>query len=189
MAIYQPPVSIVNVLIFLRTVAAFVLIAGTWWSMTEVAWSSTLIQAHLAKTIAEPQVDPSRSRGDDFMLIDHHVSVCCQDLNNARALALWGTWLGGMPMAAVAFVMWRRSRDRSLKPVLEPVLLAALVFQFASMTIALVLFSLFFPYSGTDDFWPMMFLFGTALASGKAIPLWYRLRQRVVPSEPLLSIL
>jgi hypothetical protein len=173
----------------IKFIFAAVVIGGTWWSMADVAWSSTLIQTHFVKAIAEPPVDPSRESGGGFMIVDDHVSECCEDLNNARALALWGTWLGGVPIAGMALVMWRRYRDRSLKSIAEPFLLTALVFQFASMTIAMLLFSVFLPYAGAEDLWPMLFLLCTALASGMAIPVWYQLRRRVVPSEPLLNIL
>ena len=171
----------------LRTLAAFVLIAGTWWSMAEVSWSSDLIQTHVLKTFAEPPFHAREESGG--FIVDHHVSACCEDLQNARVLAIWGTWLGGMPMAGLAFVVWRRYRDRSLKAIAEPFLLAALVFQFAAMSLALLFLSLFLPYAANDDLWAMLFLLSTALTSGLAIPTWYRLRLRVVPSEPLLNIL
>ena len=81
-----------------------------------------------------------------------------------------------------------------MKSIAEPFLLAALVFQFASMTLALLLFFVFVPYAATDpyavpgDFRWMLFLSCIGLTSGMAIPVWYRLRQCVVPSEPLLNI-
>ena len=178
--------SIVNVLI-LRTLAGLVLIAGTWWSMAEVAWSSTLLQTHFVRAMSEPPVDP------DLIVFDH-VSECCEDFNRTRAMALLGTLLGGMPMAGMSVVLWRRHRNRLMTSIAEPFLLAALVFQFASMTLALLLFFVFVPYAANDpytvpgDFRWMLFLLSIGLTSGMAIPVWYRLRQRVVPSEPPLNI-
>lgn len=169
-------------MLILRAVAAFVLIAGTWWSMADVAWSSDFIQSHFAGALSQPRTD-TRESSDGLMIIDDgYTRSCCADLDLGRALALFATLFGGVPMAGLAFIVGHRRRGRSLGATAEPFLLAAFVFQFASMVIASLLALLFAPYAPSgEDQWIIAYLFLTAVISGMALPIWHGLRNRVVP--------
>jgi hypothetical protein len=46
-----------------RILAAFILIAGTWWSMADVARSSGFIQSHIAGTLVAAWVSPPPADG------------------------------------------------------------------------------------------------------------------------------
>ena len=178
-------------MLILRALAALVLIAGTWWSMADVAWSSDFIQSHFAGALSQPRLDDRRESSDGSMIIDDGHTRCCVDQDTGRALALVTTLFGGVPMAGLAFIVRHRRRGRSLGATAEPFLLAAFIFQFASMVIALLLASLFasmlsYAASGEDQ-WTIGYLIAylllTAVISGIALSIWHGLRNRVVPES------
>lgn len=184
-------------MLILRSLAAFVLIAGTWWSMADVAWSSDFIQSHFAGALSQSRLDDRRESSDGLIIIDDgHTRSCCADLDTGRALAFVTTLFGGVPMAGFAFVIRYRRRGRSLGVTAEPFLLAAFIFQFASMVIALLLAFLFASMLSDaaigDDQWTMAygiaFLLLTAAISGMALPIWHGLRNRVV-SETATAVI
>ena len=172
-------------MLILTSLAVLVLIAGTWWSMVDVAWSSDFIQSHLAGALSQPRLDDRRESSDGLMIIDDgHTRSCCADLDLGRSLALFATLFGGVPMAGLAFIVRHRRRGRSLGPTAEPFLLVAFIFQFASMVIASLLAWLFAPYAPSgEDQWIIAYLFLTAVISGMALPVWHGLRNRVVPAS------
>ena len=174
-------------MLILRSLAVLVLIAGTWWSMADVAWSSDFIQSHFAGALSQPRPDDRRESGDGLMFIGHEYPRCCVDLDTGRALALFTVLLGGIPMAGLAFAARRRWRTRLLRSTAEPFLLAAFIFQFASLMIASLLALLFVPALWAEprgeDLWRIAHFLLTAVMSGMALPVWYALRTRVAPDS------
>jgi len=172
-------------MLILRSVAAFVLIAGTWWSMADATRSSDFIQSHFAGALAQPRPDDRRDSSDGLMIIDdENTRSCCAALDLGRALALFATLFGGIPMAGLALIVRLRRRGRSMGTTAEPFLLAAFIFQFASMVIASLLAFLFAPSAASgEDQWIIAYLFLTAVISGMALPTWHGLRHRVLPQS------
>ena len=170
-------------MLFIRTVAALLLITGTWWCMADAAWSSDFIRANLATVLTTPPPTPPKSTDGLDLVEDGQLSSCCVDFDRARGIAFATMLLGGAPMAGFAVILARRLRGREVPVVAEPFLLAALVFQFASMVLASLLILLFLPdaFGGhfRDGIWFMAFLLPTSIGSGVAVRIWHRLRMQI----------
>jgi len=175
--------------ILLRSFVALVIIAVTWWSMADVAWSSDFIQSQLAGALSQPRLEERRGSGGGLMLVDHVHTRCCVDLDTGRALAIFSTLFGGVPMAGLAYIVRRRRHGRPLGATAEPFLLAAFIFQFAAMVIASLLAFLFAPVvsygPAGEEQWILAYLSLTAVTSGMALPAWHGLRNSVMPESAI----
>lgn len=158
----------------LRSFAALILIAGTWWSMAELIRSSDTIESGTARVIAFSP--PPRSMGglDIIDTCDH----CNADAAVGMGLSIVITILGGGPIAMVTFFLqWLVGRG-SLPSSTQPLLFAAFVFQLAAAVLSLGLvisFLLLEPAAVIlePSAWYLSF---SGIAAAFSMPVLFRLR-------------
>lgn len=167
----------------LRTLGVFLGIALVWWSMAELVMSSTSFESGVRDVMAFSVFrDSARSDGGGLDIIDGggldiiDVSPCCDYATRGFQIALLTSLFGGIPMALLAWIL----RKRPMSSDHRPYLLAAFVFQFASMVIAflpvviMMIAIIYEPIDFEGVLWfAMLALIG--LSGAFALPIWRRL--------------
>lgn len=159
----------------LRTFGAFLGIALVWWSMAALVMLSGSFESGVRDAISFSVFrDSVRSHGSGLDLED--VWHCCTYSTRGYQLALVSTLFGGIPMALLARILKNRPRSSDHRPYL----LAAFVFQFASMVIAflpvaiMMIVIIFEPIDFEGVLWfGLLSLIG--LLGAFALPTWRRL--------------
>jgi hypothetical protein len=171
-----------NPMRILKVLGALILITGTWWSMASLAWSSELLQTKFGVVMAQPLMAPPAD--PDLIVFDHRPTYCCDSFAGGVALSFVTIFFGGIPMAALAFIL-RRSLI-TFRPAAEPFFLAGFIFQFAAFATTLLMTLLLlldvFVVS-LNRAWYVAFPLLTVIASAWALPLWHRLRRSIVATE------
>ena len=159
----------------LRTLGAFLGIALVWWSMAALVMSSGSFESGVRDAMSFSVFrNAVRSDGSGFDLVD--VWYCCDYSVRGYQLALMTTLFGGIPMALLARIL----KNRPMSSDHRPYLLAAFVFQFASMVIAFLpvaIMMIVFIYEPIEFEGVLWFglLSLICLSSAFALPTWHRL--------------
>ncbi len=147
-----------------------------WWLVAVISLSVDDTAAGVAGVLRQPTVSLQEGFYD---------GDCCQDFGLGLWVSFWTVMVGGLPMMALAFIARRLSQHtgRLRSSRLEPVLLAAFIFQVAAMTIGLVVGGLWLLLDPRDfavnpiAWW----LLATGIGSAIALPAWHALRRQVAP--------
>ena len=160
----------------LKTIVAFVCLAGVWWSMAELALTSDVIQSGVRDVVLRsPFLESSPGL---IVFDDGYFGYCCDDFMTGLSLSFFVTAVSAMPMALVAFVLTRTRPTRH--PAIPEFARAALFLQGASIALNLLFAWVWFsdeflPSSMSAWVWAMV---GGVIAGMAAVPAWYRLSQR-----------